>query len=196
MVQSISASAVAEQKASQRKQISALLKSLDENLIQSKSESIADKLVSLNEYQKARNILVYLSLKTEVQTDSLIKKMFEMGKRVFIPIVHDKDLIVSELLNQGIKLTKGVDGIRIPDEKDRVIVSSDIVDLAIVPGLAFTREGVRLGRGKGCYDKLLTGLPALKIGVSFNLQLQDFIPHSDHDIGMDKVITESEIFNC
>ncbi|MGV7221594.1 MAG: 5-formyltetrahydrofolate cyclo-ligase [Nitrospinales bacterium] len=196
MVQSISASTVAEQKASQRKEISALLKSLDENLIYSKSESIADKIISLNEFQKARNILVYLSLETEVQTDALIKKMFEMGKKVFLPIVDDKNLVVSELLSLNINLIKGTDGIRVPDEKDRAIVLPEIIDFVVVPGLAFSAEGVRLGRGKGCYDKLLAGLSVWKVGVAFNLQILDFIPLCQHDIGMDKVITESEIFNC
>jgi 5-formyltetrahydrofolate cyclo-ligase len=196
MVQSISANAVAEQKASQRKKISALLKSMDEKLIHSQSESITDKLITLNEYQKARNILVYLSLKTEVQTDSLIAKIFKMGKRVFIPIVDDKGLLVSELLRKDTKFIKGVDGIRVPGEKDRALVSPKIIDLAVVPGLAFGREGARLGRGKGCYDKLLVNLSALKVGVAFDLQLQSFVPLCEHDIVMDKVITESEIFNC
>jgi len=196
MVQSISASAVAEQKASQRKQISALLKTLNEDQVQSKSASITEKLFSLSEYQNVGNILVYLSLKKEVQTDSLIKKIFEMGKRVFIPIVADKNIIVSELQSLNIKLKKGSDGIRVPDEKDRAIVSPGIIDLAVVPGLAFTNGGARLGRGRGWYDKLLAGLPALKVGVAFELQLLDFIPLCQHDVGMDKVITESEIFNC
>jgi 5-formyltetrahydrofolate cyclo-ligase len=188
--------AVAEQKASQRKQINALLKSLHEDHVNSKSAGITDKLLSLTEYQKAGNILVYLSLKKEVQTDSLIKKIFEMGKRVFVPIVNEKNLIVSELFSLDINFIKGTDGIPVPDKKDRAIVSPEIIDLAVVPGLAFTRVGARLGRGKGCYDKFLSGFSALKVGVAFNLQLLDFIPLSPHDVGMDKVITESEIFNC
>ena len=123
-----------------------------------------------------------------------------MGKKVFVPIVDDsdKELTISELPSLGINLVKGAFGIPTPSEKDRAIVSPDIIDLAVVPGLAFTRKGDRLGRGKGYYDRLLARFPshAMKVGVAFGFQVLDFIPIAHHDIGMDVVLSESEIFNC
>lgn len=65
----------------------------------------------------------------------------------------------------------------------------DLIDVAIVPGMAFDREGHRLGRGKGYYDRFLAQLPHIyKIGICFPFQLVDKVPADVHDILMDEVI--------
>jgi 5-formyltetrahydrofolate cyclo-ligase len=66
------------------------------------------------------------------------------------------------------------------------------VDVILVPGLAFTRDGGRLGRGGGYYDRLLAALPrsAVRIGVCFELQVVPELPREVHDMRMDTVITE------
>lgn len=67
-----------------------------------------------------------------------------------------------------------------------------VPDLVLVPGLAFSRHGHRLGRGGGFYDRLLAGRArdAAKMGVAFALQLRDDIPHAEHDVILDAVITD------
>jgi len=201
MVRAISSAAgAAEKKASLREKITALKDALSKNAVQRMSESVAGRCFSLPVYQKSRNILIYISLDKEVQTESIIKRFFAMGKGVFIPIVDDEnnDLLVSEIPSLDIKLEEGACGIRVPEEKDRTIVSPDIIDLAFVPGLAFTQKGTRLGRGKGYYDRLLARLPShvMKVGLAFDFQILDFIPISQHDMGVDMVLTENETFNC
>jgi 5-formyltetrahydrofolate cyclo-ligase len=71
------------------------------------------------------------------------------------------------------------------------------IDLILVPGLAFTRDGQRLGRGGGFYDRFLAQLPArtLKIGVCFDLQLVESIPVEAHDRPVNAVVTESGFVN-
>ena len=64
----------------------------------------------------------------------------------------------------------------------------------LVPGLAFDRRGHRLGRGRAFYDRCLKNFTALKVGVGFNLQIRDELPHEDHDIKMNWLITENEKF--
>jgi 5-formyltetrahydrofolate cyclo-ligase len=72
-----------------------------------------------------------------------------------------------------------------------VIVRPDII---LVPGLGFTLFGTRLGRGKGFYDKYLEANTALKIGIAFEMQIEKEIPKESHDIKMDFVVTDNEIY--
>jgi 5-formyltetrahydrofolate cyclo-ligase len=67
-------------------------------------------------------------------------------------------------------------------------------DLVIVPGLAFTRAGARLGRGGGHYDRLLDGVEATSLGVAFDIQLVDDLPLEPHDRGVDLVVTPSGLW--
>jgi 5-formyltetrahydrofolate cyclo-ligase len=72
----------------------------------------------------------------------------------------------------------------------------EIIELAIIPGLAFDRRGDRLGHGAGHYDRLLAQAPlksALKIGLAFAFQLREFVPATARDVAMDGVVTEAEI---
>jgi 5-formyltetrahydrofolate cyclo-ligase len=65
----------------------------------------------------------------------------------------------------------------------------------LVPGVAFTRAGQRLGRGGGYYDRLLSALPAkaVRLGVCFELQIVDELPSEPHDMRVDGVVTEREV---
>ena len=199
MVQTIS-SATTVEKTSLRKKIIRLKSSLDADAVGAMSSIIADRLFSFPGFQRSRNVLVYLALIKEVQTESIIRKCFAMGKRVFVPIVDEanNDLLASELRGLDIKFAKEACGTWVPEEKERKIVALDIIDLAIIPGLAFTRQGTRLGRGKGYYDKLLARLPshAMKVGVAFDFQVLDFIPRGQHDTAVNMLITEKETCDC
>lgn len=68
------------------------------------------------------------------------------------------------------------------------------IDLFIIPGVAFDKNGNRLGRGRGFYDKLLAGKNTVKIGLAFEKQIVDTVPRTDHDIQMDFVVTERGVY--
>ena len=63
-----------------------------------------------------------------------------------------------------------------------------MVHVAVIPGMAFDREGHRLGRGKGYYDRFLNRVKTYKIGVCFDFQMMDQLPHDPHDVMMDEII--------
>lgn len=67
-------------------------------------------------------------------------------------------------------------------------------DIIIVPGLGFTKDGRRLGRGKGFYDRYLESSSAVKVGIAFDHQLESDIPTDDHDVLMDFVVTDKNIY--
>ena len=76
-----------------------------------------------------------------------------------------------------------------PNQSEKVVTPKII----IVPGLGFSKEGIRLGRGKGFYDRYLEDKSVIKIGISFEMQIVDFIPTDSHDVKMDFIVTDHEI---
>lgn len=70
------------------------------------------------------------------------------------------------------------------------------VDGFVIPGLSFDKAGHRLGRGKGFYDRALAGYKGKKIGVCFNLSMCEELPHEGHDIAVEQIVTEDQIFNA
>lgn len=69
-----------------------------------------------------------------------------------------------------------------------------VPDLILIPGLAFSEKGERLGRGKGCFDKYLTDYKGLKVGLCFDLQIKPIIPTEENDVKMDVVVTDKRIY--
>ena len=89
-----------------------------------------------------------------------------------------------------------VSSVSIPQspKPDQELHLPETIDLILVPGLAFSRDRHRLGRGGGFFDRLLGGraAQALKLGICFSFQIVDTMPAQEHDVVMDAVVTESE----
>jgi 5-formyltetrahydrofolate cyclo-ligase len=171
----------------QRKQ----LLSLEERERQSNEimSLLEDKLV----FQKARVILLYASLPDEVQTQALLERWYKQ-KRILLPVVCGEELELREYKG-GHTMHKGCFGILEPHESP-LFIDFSLIDLAIIPGLAFTPDGKRLGRGKGYYDRLLAqgGFQSVhKIGFAYTCQMLSELPISPHDILLDEVITSDSV---
>lgn len=93
----------------------------------------------------------------------------------------DTTLIIQECLRQNKRVI-------FPESSD-----AKFAMCFIVPGVAFDRSGHRLGRGRGYYDRLLSGVSAPKIALAFSFQLLPMLPYESHDIVMDVIVTEKEI---
>lgn len=154
------------------------------------SDKVVERLTVNERWQQAKTVLLYHSLPDEVATHALIQKAVEAGKRVLLPVVVGDDLELREFRRQE-ALHEGAFHIQEPDG----IAFTDYaaIDLAVIPGMAFTADGRRLGRGKGYYDRLLSRLSHVyKIGICWPFQLLDELPAEAHDIRMDAVVTTSE----
>jgi 5-formyltetrahydrofolate cyclo-ligase len=91
------------------------------------------------------------------------------------------------------QMSRGSFGILEPETSHEEVPTADIKGF-LVPGLAFDRQGARLGRGRGFYDRTLFGVSAVKIGIAYNRQImQQSLPVEQHDIAMDLVLTEGEL---
>src|SRR3989338_4363442 len=170
--------------------------------VKAKSLAIAEKLMTTVEYQKADAVLFYAAKGNEVATRDMIETALEEGKRVLLPITNTaaKEIEVSEITDYASDLKKGVFGIMEPKKK---IAAGAVggIDAVIVPGVAFDREGHRLGYGHGYYDKLLhklTGKNAgmVKIGLAYDCQMVEKLPRESHDHPMDMIVTESCVMKC
>ncbi|MBM3251420.1 MAG: 5-formyltetrahydrofolate cyclo-ligase [Candidatus Omnitrophica bacterium] len=157
-----------------------------------KSLSIKEKLFATSEFRKAKIILFYASLKNEVNTDEMIKEALAQGKLIGLVSVFEKDKTLVPYLVSDIdtRLMVGPYGVRQPNKEFAKSIAVDHLNLVIVPGLAFDLEGNRLGRGKGYYDRFLETLPngTPTIGLAFDFQIVDDLPHSSQDSPVNKVI--------
>lgn len=132
-------------------------------------------------------VMLYSALSDEVPTQALMDFLVEQGKTVLLPrVINDTDMELRRYTGPG-DLHKGAYGILEPSGE--VFTDYQLIDVAIIPGMAFDKEGHRLGRGKGYYDRFLSAVPNLyKIGVCFSWQIVDSVPSDAHDVVMDEVI--------
>ena len=150
------------------------------------SAEACDHLRQLPEWRTAQTVLLYASLPDEVATQALIAEATAAGKQVLLPAVTGEELELRLYTGDG-DLREGAFHIAEPEGK--AFTALEEIELAVVPGVAFTPEGHRLGRGRGYYDRLLPQLTvALKVGLCWPFQLLDDLPHEPHDIMMDLVI--------
>ena len=158
---------------------------LPESARKSAAEEVFDRLEKTAAFLLADRILMYHSLPDELYTHDFLRK-WANKKRFFLPRVNGVNLEV--LPYEETRLELGSFHIEEPTG-DKVTDPSEI-ELVIVPAVAYDRKGMRLGRGKGFYDRFLTHTKATKVGVGYEFQLVDELPAEIHDIPMDMVITQ------
>ena len=169
-----------EKKKELRKRI-ALLKTLR------KSAEILAALEAHPVFRAASIILLYHSLPDEVHTHDFIRK-WSTKKKILLPVVIGNDLEL-RVYTSPADLAIGAYGIEEPT--GALFTDYATIDLVIVPGVAFDRDGNRLGRGKGYYDRLLPRIPsAYKVGICFPFQIVEEVPAEPFDIRMDEIITQ------
>lgn len=163
-----------------------MLKTRHQSTAPQQSVEILAALEAHPAFKTANTILLYHSLKDEVDTHMFIQK-WSKKKNILLPVVVGEDLELRRYTSPQ-DLAIGSYGILEPVGKP--IASYTSIDLIIVPGVAFDHHGHRLGRGKGYYDRLLPQIPhAYKIGICFPYQLMEEIPTEPFDICMDEILT-------
>lgn len=158
-----------------------------------KSLMILKKLFALPEFQKAKTVLFYASFDGEVDTLEMMERTLKSGKKIALPSIYTKDKSITPVYVHNLKedLVLGPYGIHESRLKEQHPASLDDIDLAVVPGVAFDKDGFRLGRGAGYYDRFLVRLshevPA--IGLAFDFQIVSRLPRHGHDVPMARVLS-------
>ncbi len=174
-----------------RKEILEKRNLLDKKELLKKSKKIIRKLKSLKNFKKAKTIMFYVSKDNEVYTHDIIKKSLKK-KKIIVPVTDfkNKDLVPSEL-NDFSELEPGYYNVLEPKNVKEVDVNE--IDIVIVPGVVFDKNGNRIGYGEGYYDKFLKKTKALKIGLAFGFQVVDEIESEETDVPVDLIISESNL---
>lgn len=158
---------------------------------------LTNQIVNSPEYISAKNIMAYLAMPKEANLDDVIRHALEHDKSVYVPVCTDKTTMIAVRLKSLESIVRGVLNIRIPAEPYDIIDTYDL-DLILVPGAGFDRQGGRMGMGNGYYDRFLKELsPSTFMGVCWTVQLWETpIPMEALDQRMSKIVTEQGIIHC
>jgi 5-formyltetrahydrofolate cyclo-ligase len=161
------------------------------------SAAATARLLALPEAQGAETWLVYLASKdNELDTLPLVESLLGGGKTILVPVIDKGGLLLWSRLGSLSEVAPAQFGILEPRPECRRIALPPGDALVIVPGIAFTRDGARIGYGGGYYDRFLGGFAGTKIALAFELQLADAIPTAPHDVFLDVVVTEAAVYRC
>lgn len=166
---------------------------LSENRRDELSKIISKSLYQTKFYKQAKTIMTFLSFGSELDTRYIVEDSIALDKSVVIPITvpDTKELKVSRLLDYS-ELEIGHYDILTPKEEFLRFIDPNTIDLILVPGLIFAKDGYRVGYGGGYYDRFLAKIDPsiIKIGIAFDLQVQDKVPTDRYDIPVDYILTE------
>ena len=185
-----------QQKADLRQQIRAQLTAMNDEQRHDGSVAACSRLTALEVFRHATVVMLYMPLTSEVDLTGVAIRCFQTGKTVCVPRVDWKrrdmepvevtsfDDHVMEVDEHGVRTPRG--GAPIPPT---------LLDLVVVPGLAFSAEGHRLGRGGGYYDRFLSRLrrAVTTIGLAFDVQIADEVPVEAGDVPVDIVVTDRRV---
>ncbi len=154
-----------------------------------KDSSIVSKISKISKFKTAKAIMFYLPIKGEVDLTKLFEK-HKTNKKFILPRIKNKtlELIYIENLKD---VEKGKYSILEP-KKHLKEANPKTIDLILVPGIAFAKNGHRVGYGQGFYDKLLKKTTTFKIGIAYDFQIVKNIKGQKHDIPMNMIVTEKQ----
>lgn len=177
-----------------RKQMKSKRKEMQKHHVDELSKQIQMKAMILKDFNVANTIFVYLHSGNEPKTDTIINSALSYGKEIYVPIVRNNQEMKAQRYLADTPLTGNVHGILEPVYDESQCIAPENIDLIILPGLAFDACGHRLGRGMGYYDAFLAKADAYCVALAYEWQIQDNIPCDAHDVSMDAIITEKNIY--
>ncbi len=178
-----------------RERIRRVLAGIDPQAMAAKSARGTELLAQTPEFQRAEIVMVFLSLPSEFDTSALVLRAWQEHKRVVAPRVswEQRRMMPTELRSLTSDLVESAMGLREPISG--APIPAAIIDLVIVPGLAFDEAGNRLGRGRGFYDRFLAHpeFAGVTCGLAFEEQLLPAIPATPLDRPVSMLVTDARV---
>ena len=162
----------------------------------SASESALQYLISLPEYKDADEIYTYISYNQEICTLEFVKKALFDGKKVAVPLVEGAEIEFYYITSLE-ELKPGYQGIPEPSTLNRAALKDKT--LMLMPGLAFSKDGKRIGYGGGYYDRYLCRYKDCNIyrcGFAYEFQIYDDLKTEEYDQKIDVIVTPKNIYRC
>ena len=184
---------IREEKRALREKIRAKRMGIPVKLREHLSEQMLAKLSRESFFHTDEFVFLYASMPEEVQLYGLMRFMLDTDRKIAIPSITGKGEMEAVELSPDMKLKRDDSGFLTVDKEKRKIVRPEAIGLVIVPGVAFSEDGHRLGMGGGYYDRFLreSAPHAYRAALAFDVQLYDEIPTEEHDEKVDYIITES-----
>ena len=155
----------------------------------SQSLCVCEKIIAMQEWEEATDVLLYAALPDEVDLSSLFVSALSQRKTIWLPVVDGDVLRIRKYVEGKLTVSEGFHIIEpTPEAEELTQENYSRIDLAIVPGRAFTLDGDRMGRGKGYYDKFLAFTSCKTYGVAFSCQIVAALPVEEWEKKLDKVI--------
>jgi len=169
-------------------------RSLSRCVIGSAGLSAQKHLAALSLFKQAEMVALYSPVRNEVATSHLFEEAISAGKRVCYPTVTGEQIFFQRVENSA-DLRPGTFGVLEPAGGDPVDVEQ--IDLMVIPGLAFSSCGERLGYGKGFYDRFLAcPVTFASIGLCYDFQVYQKLPVEEHDQRVSYIVTEHRVIDC
>lgn len=154
---------------------------------------LTNKILSMEEYRNAENILLFASVGSEVDTRSLFEESIRQNKKVYFPKCIDGERMEFYRVFSKEDLTNGRYGIPEPSGRAEKYSSHSKSDLAVIPAIAVGRDFSRLGYGKGYYDRFLKDFNGITVCPVYPQLLCGTVPNDEFDIPQKIIITTDEI---
>lgn len=152
---------------------------------------LKERLINDSVFKAADIIFAFVSKDIEVNTHEIIKHCFAHSKRVAVPLCNASENSMDfYCITSFDDLVQGCYGISQPNPKKCKKVCDFSSAICLVPGLAYDRNGFRVGFGKGYYDRFLTDFPGTTVGLCYSCCIEDELPRSLYDRSVDLVVTE------
>jgi 5-formyltetrahydrofolate cyclo-ligase len=190
-----------------RKTLRKQLAEIPSGVFQDEGKRAAEFMASYRPWQDAETVLLFLSAPGEIETAPLLDLAFQQGKRVFLPKVEGEIARFFRVMSADGPWQTGAFGIREP-----LIENPDLIEefpprsggrravVLVTPGMAFDRQGNRMGHGKGYYDRFFArldslGLPYSRVALCLEQQIIPQVPVESWDKKMDAICTGAGIFS-
>ena len=184
-----------------RKEILAKRKNIDTAKKEDMDKKIVDKFYESKYYKEAKNIFIYISYDSEIDTKEIINKALIDNKRVYVPRTEFKtrlmDAVEIASLDNLIESEYGI----LEPAMEEPHIEPDELDLIVVPGVAFDRNGGRMGYGAGFYDRYFKRISKdrmekiKKLALAYDFQILEKIPMDEQDVPVNYIITEKEFIH-
>ena len=190
-------SEIHESKTALRHKVHAMLKQLSPAKRAADSAAACALLIQQPFWQKASGVLFFAPMPDEVNVWPLMEETLAGGKIVALPRYDPatNDYFACRVQHPQHEIVAGHFGIREPN-RGCPELPLERLGLILVPGVAFSAVGARLGRGRGFYDRLLAETHTLKCGVAFDEQIVETIPAANLDVHMDFILTPTRCVSC
>ena len=193
--------AIFNDKKALRKEILAKRNIMDAIEKEEKDRKILDKFYESNYYREAKNIFIYISYDSEINTKGIIKKALRDNKKIYVPRTEFKtrlmDAVEITSLNNLIESEYGI----LEPSVEEPHIDPNEIDLIVVPGVAFDRNGGRMGYGAGFYDRYFKKInednmkKVIKLALAYDFQILEKIPMNEQDVPVNYIITETKFIH-